>query len=132
MNPPLTEADIARVVDRFYDAVQAHPSLGPVFNPAVHDWPDHKATLVRFWSSIMLKTASYRGNPMALHRGHPIHAAHFDDWLALWETVVQAELAPEHAAQFIEHARRIARSLIYGLGLDASRRPVGLPLLGGG
>ena len=48
----LTEADIARVVDRFYDAVQAHPTLGPVFNPAVHDWPDHTATLVRFWSSV--------------------------------------------------------------------------------
>ncbi|MFZ5655469.1 MAG: group III truncated hemoglobin [Pseudomonadota bacterium] len=129
--PPLTEADIARVVDRFYDAVQAHPSLGPVFAAAVHDWPGHKATLVRFWSSVALKTASYRGQPMAMHRPHPIHAGHFGEWLALWERTVRDELPAEHADLLLDHARRIARSLMYGLGLDPARRPVGLPLVGG-
>ncbi|GAB2507244.1 group III truncated hemoglobin [Lysobacter humi (ex Lee et al. 2017)] len=128
--PALTEADIARVVDRFYDAVQAHPTLGSVFVPAVHDWPEHKATLVRFWSSIALKTGSYRGHPMALHRPHPIDAGHFADWLALWTATVQAELPPVHAAQFVEHAQRIARSLMYGLGIDAPKRPLGLPIVG--
>lgn len=127
----LTEADIARVVDRFYDAVQAHPTLGPVFAPAVHDWPEHKATLVRFWSSIALRTASYRGNPMALHRPHPIDAGHFADWLALWSATVRAELPPAQAEQFVEHAQRIARSLMYGLGIDATKRPLGLPIVRG-
>lgn len=127
---PLTESDIARVVDRFYDAVQAHPTLGPVFTAAVHDWPGHKATLVRFWSSILLGTRSYRGNPMAMHRGHPIHAGHFGDWLALWGDTARAELPGEQAELFVDHAGRIARSLLYGLGLDPARRPVGLPLLG--
>lgn len=129
--PPLTEADIARVVDRFYDKVQVHPTLGPVFNPAVHDWPDHKATLVRFWSSIALKTASYRGNPMAMHRPHAIDAAHFADWLALWSDTVREELPSPHAEQFIDHAQRIARSLMYGLGIDGTRRGIGLPMVGG-
>ena len=128
---PLTEPDIARVVDRFYDAVQAHPTLGPVFAAAVHDWPDHKATLVRFWSSILLGARSYRGNPMAMHRGHPIHAGHFSDWLALWADTARSELPADQAELFVDHARRIARSLIYGLGLDPARRRVGLPLLGG-
>ena len=68
----LTEADIARLVDRFYEQVRVHPTLGPVFNPAVEDWDAHKATLVDFWSSIELKTGRYRGQPMALHRPHPI------------------------------------------------------------
>jgi hemoglobin len=127
---PLTETDIARVVDRFYDAVRLHPTLAPVFEPAVHDWPDHKATLVRFWSSIMLGSASYRGNPMAMHRAHPIHADHFADWLALWETVVREELPVAEAERFVGHAGRIARSLMYGLGLDGQRRPLGLPTVG--
>ena len=73
----LTEADLAALVDRFYEKVQRDPELGPVFNPAVHDWDEHKATLVDFWSSVVLRTGRYRGNPMAMHRPHPIDAAHF-------------------------------------------------------
>lgn len=77
----LTEADIALLVDRFYEKVRRAPDLGAVFNPAVHDWDEHKATLVSFWSSVALRAGSYRGNPMAMHRSHPISAAHFDRWL---------------------------------------------------
>ncbi len=118
MTAPLDTTDIARLVDRFYDRVQADPVLGPVFNPAVDDWEEHKRTLVSFWSSVALGARSYRGNPMAAHRPHHIDASHFAHWLALWREVAEAELPPEHAAQLIEHATRIGRSLRYGLGLD--------------
>lgn len=123
-----TEADIARLVDRFYEKVRLDPELGPVFNPAVEDWDAHKATLVRFWSSIVLGTRAYRGNPMAMHRPHPIDAAHFDHWLALWRETAAEVLPPGQAQVFVAHAARIARSLMYGLGLDANRRPLGLPI----
>ena len=126
----LTEADIARLVDRFYDRVRLDPELGSVFNPAVEDWDEHKATLVRFWSSVALGTRAYRGNPMAMHRPHPIDADHFDHWLALWRETAAEVLPPEHAQVFVEHAGRIARSLMYGLGLDPHRRPLGLPIAG--
>jgi len=125
---PLTLADIERLVDAFYDRVRVHPTLGPVFEAAVDDWPAHKATLVDFWSSIELKTGRYRGNPMARHRGHPIDSAHFVDWLALWEVTAAEVLSPAAAARMHEHARRIAGSLMYGLGLDPARRPLGLPM----
>jgi hemoglobin len=128
----LTEADIARLVDRFYEQVRVHPSLGPVFNAAVHDWDAHKATLVDFWSSIELWSGRYRGQPMAMHRPHPIDAAHFGDWLALWESTARDVLTPPQAERFVDHARRIARSLMYGLGLDGTRRPLGLPFAGDG
>jgi hemoglobin len=128
----LTEADIARLVDRFYERVRVHPTLGPVFNPAVHDWEAHKATLVDFWSSIELRSGRYRGQPMAMHRSHPIEAAHFADWLALWETTAHEVLTAPQAERFVDHARRIARSLMYGLGLDGTRRPIGLPFVGDG
>lgn len=109
---------IEALVDRFYDRVQQDPVLGPIFNPAVHDWGQHKRTLVSFWSSVALRSGSYRGNPMAVHRPHPIRAEHFDHWLALWRDTAESMLAPEHAALFCEYATRIGRSLRYGLGID--------------
>jgi hemoglobin len=131
MTAPLASADIARLVDRFYDRVQADPELGPVFNAAVDDWDEHKRTLVAFWSSIALGTRSYRGNPMAAHRPHPIREEHFAHWLALWREVAEAELPPEHAKQLIEHATRIGSSLRYGLGLQERRGVVrALPVIG--
>jgi hemoglobin len=131
MTTPLDTADIVRLVDRFYDRVQADKVLGPIFNPAVHDWPEHKRTLVSFWSSIALGTRSYRGNPMAMHRPHAIREEHFAHWLALWREVAEAELPAEHAAMFIEHANRIAQSLQFGLGLMPRRGIIrGLPVIG--
>jgi hemoglobin len=114
----LTIAEIERLVDRFYDRVQQDPVLGPIFNPAVLDWGEHKRTLVSFWSSVALRSGTYRGNPMAAHRPHPIQAGHFDHWLALWRQTADEVLSPAHAALFTDYARRIAGSLRYGLGLD--------------
>lgn len=125
---PLTEADLVRLVDRFYDKVQRDPVLGPVFNPAVHDWDEHKATLVDFWASVVLRAGRYRGNPMAMHRPHPIDAAHFDHWLALWQETAVEVTGPENAQVLLAYAERIGRSLKYGLGLDSERRPLGLPV----
>jgi hemoglobin len=129
MDTPLAPADIARLVDRFYERVRADPVLGPVFNPAVEDWDEHKRLLTAFWSSVALGARSYRGNPMAAHRPHAITAGHFRHWLALWEDTARAELAPAQAAQMVEYAQRIGRSLRYGLGID--ERGPGLPVLNG-
>jgi hemoglobin len=115
---PLTLEDIERLVDRFYDRVQVDPVLGPIFNPAVHDWAEHKRTLVSFWSSVALRSGTYRGNPMAAHRPHPIRPEHFDHWLGLWRETASDVMSPRHAALFGEYASRIGRSLRYGLGLD--------------
>lgn len=124
----LTEADLARLVDRFYDKVQRDEVLGPVFNPAVHDWDAHKATLVDFWASVVLRAGRYRGNPMAMHRPHAIQAWHFDHWLALWRETALEVTGPDNARVLLEYAERIGRSLKYGLGLDSQRRPLGLPV----
>lgn len=126
----LRESDIARLVDRFYESVRRDPALGAVFNPVVHDWDAHKATLVSFWSSVALRTGSYRGNPMAVHRPHAISVAHFDRWLALWRETACEVLDVEHADLLCGYADRIANSLKYGLGLKGQLRPVGLPIAG--
>ena len=119
--PDLHRDDIARLVDRFYERVRTDAVLGPVFNAAVDDWPEHKRVLTSFWASVALREGSYRGNPMAAHRPHPIQAAHFDHWLALWHEVAHEVLPAAQAEVFVEHATRIGRSLRYGLDLDPLR-----------
>ncbi|WP_246455175.1 group III truncated hemoglobin [Thermomonas brevis] len=128
---------IEALVDRFYDRIQAHSDLGPVFNAAVHDWPAHKRLLTSFWTSVILRAGTYRGNPMAAHHGHPITTRHFVQWLELWRATADELLAPAQAELVHEYASRIGRSLRYGLGLPEPGReplPLGprLPLLRGG
>lgn len=108
---------LAGLVDVFYDRIQVHPDLGPVFNAAVHDWPEHKQLLTSFWSSVVLRAGTYRGNPMSAHRPHAITTRHFVQWLELWRETADEVLAPEHAELVHEYANRIGRSLRYGLGL---------------
>ncbi len=131
MNPAATfdEAAIATLVDHFYEKVRRDPQIGPVFNAAVHDWDEHKQLLTSFWASVALRTGSYRGNPMAAHRPHPIRAEHFDRWLALWSETCDEELDEVHAGRMLEYAQRIGRSLKYGLGLHAQAQPVGVPIV---
>ncbi len=130
--PPLDEQQLATLVDRFYEQVRVHPELGPVFNAAIDDWPEHKRLLTSFWSSVLLGTRSYRGQPMSAHRPHPIRAEHFDQWLALWQTTAESLLAPEHAALACEHANKIGYSLRYGLGLQERKGalPLDVPIVG--
>lgn len=127
---------LAGLVDVFYDRIQVHPDLGPVFNAAVHDWPEHKRLLTSFWSSVVLRAGTYRGNPMSAHRPHAITTRHFVQWLALWRETADEVLEPRQAALVHEYANRIGRSLRHGLGLPEpghEPRPLGprAPLLRG-
>lgn len=107
------EAGLARLVPIFYDRVRADAELGPLFNAAVDDWPEHLERLVAFWSSVMLTTGRYKGSPMAAHLKHKayISPALFDRWLALWSEVT-SEVMPAAAATALQvKAARIAESL---------------------
>ncbi|MEY2149862.1 MULTISPECIES: group III truncated hemoglobin [Rhodanobacter] len=129
----LDESRIANLVDRFYDKVQADPSIGPIFNAAVHDWPEHKRLLTSFWCSVALRAASYRGNPMSVHRAQPsIRTEHFVRWLELWRETTLEVLDENDAAQMLDYAERIGRSLRMGMGLPdrLDARPLGIPVVG--
>jgi hemoglobin len=130
----IDEASIALLVDRFYDKVRIDPLLGPVFNPVVHDWAEHKRLLTSFWASVILLATSYRGNPMSAHRPHPIRAEHFERWLALWDKTSHEILDAESAARMMEHTERIGRGLQLGLGLldRPNTRTLGIALVGSG
>jgi hemoglobin len=124
----IDDAAIAALVARFYEKVRADGVIGPLFNEAVADWPEHLDTLNKFWSSVMLGTGRYKGNPMAVHARQPIRPEFFPHWLDLWRETAGELFTPEAAAQFGEKADRIAESLKLGLfyrpgALDPPRRP---------
>lgn len=109
----IDESALRPLIGQFYERVRADPLLGPVFAAAVHDWDDHHARLADFWSSVMLTTGRYKGNPVALHL---IHAAsmtpeRFDRWLTLWRRTTDERLDPAAAAALQAKAARIAESL---------------------
>lgn len=109
----ITDATIQRLVDRFYAKVRRDPVLGPIFDAAIGDgWDQHLATMVDFWSSVMLTTGRYKGNPVAVHaRVEGIAPELFPRWLELFAETTAEEFAPEIAARFDGKAMRIADSL---------------------
>lgn len=115
--PEITEQKLADVIAAFYARVRRDQELGPIFNSAVGDWDEHLQTLASFWSSVMLTTGRYKGNPLAVHRKHveAISPALFDRWLALWRETTSELLTASAAAHLQAKAERIAESLKLGL-----------------
>jgi hemoglobin len=123
MTRQITEADIAQLVDTFYDRVRADEILGPIFKNVVHDWPEHLETLTAFWSSITLGTGRYKGRPMPVHLRHApaMTRENFTRWLSLWQQTTADLFGPEAAAIFQEKAARIAESLQLGIQFHRER-----------
>ena len=96
----ITEDGIAMLVDRFYAKVRRDPMIGPLFNAAIDDWDAHLAPLRAFWSSVMLTTGRYKGNPMGAHLKHPIRPEFFTRWLELWGETADELFVPAVAEQF--------------------------------
>jgi hemoglobin len=115
-----TEAAIAKLVDGFYAKVRRDELLGPVFARMLGDsdqeWAAHLGTLRDFWSSVMLSSGRYKGDPFSVHRRiGELDATLFARWLALFHQTCRELLPPAMAAGFEEKAERIARSLRMGL-----------------
>jgi len=90
---PVTEAQIDRVVSKFYARIRAHPALGPVFAAHAADWTAHEEKIGRFWRNALLLHRCYDGNPMQVHMAAGnVKALHFPVWLSLFDTVLDQEL----------------------------------------
>lgn len=113
----ITEQDIAHLVPTFYARVRQDSLLGPIFNGAIEDWPHHLVKLQDFWSSVMLTSGRYKGQPMVAHVRHEQYMTRkaFARWLDLWRQTTEELLTPEAAAAFQEKAGRIAESLQLGV-----------------
>lgn len=109
----MDEGGLRKLVDAFYARIRADGQLGPIFNDAVADWDDHLFKLAAFWSSVMLGSGRYRGQPVPAHLKHidRISPELFDRWLALWAQTTGDLMAPDAAAALQAKAARIAESL---------------------
>lgn len=108
----IDEEGIGLLVDSFYTKVRADPELGPVFDNAIGDgWGPHLQTMRNFWSSLMLGSGRYKGNPLAVHLAvKGIAPPLFERWLALF-TETCGELFDEEIGEaFSIKANRIAES----------------------
>jgi hemoglobin len=127
----VTETSISLLIDGFYAKARRDPVLGKVFDSAIaaDEWPEHLATMRRFWSSVMLTSGRYSGNPVAVHRAVlGLERAMFPRWLQLFEQTAHELFAPETASLFIDKAHRIAASLELAVFHRLGGPPEGLQL----
>ena len=113
----ITETEIASIVDRFYAKVRVDPEIGPVFNDAVRNWDAHLDLLKDFWSTVLLTTGRYKGNPLLAHFPLPIEERHFARWLKLFAetanevvTVAQAAIVTRKADLIAMNMKRVLAS----------------------
>ncbi len=114
----INEEALKLLVDTFYAKVRDDGLIGPVFNRAIADWPEHLDKLQSFWSSVMLTSGRYKGRPLPAHVRHAdsISAASFERWLGLWRETTDELFEPGPAVALQDKAERIAESLSLGIG----------------
>jgi hemoglobin len=106
---------IDRLVRAFYGRIRQDELLGPIFESRIADWEPHLRRMCGFWSSVVLSSGIYHGQPMRMHAPLPVDAQHFDRWLELFEATARDLFGPMVAECFIQPARRIALSLELGI-----------------
>ena len=109
----VSESEIKNLVYSFYDKVREDAELAPVFNDVIQDnWTQHLEKMCDFWSSAMLMTNRYHGNPMLKHmQVKTIKPRHFERWLELFREATKEVLTDDVAKQFDARAERIAEAL---------------------
>jgi len=108
----ISEPAIATLVHRFYGKARRDPVIGPLFEEAVEDWDAHLAKLCDFWSSVMLTTGRYKGNPVAKHVAlSGIEPPLFERWLTLFNETASELFDDAVSDEFRAKAARIAESL---------------------
>lgn len=117
LHPSIDEEMVHGLVHAFYGRIRADAELGPIFERVIGgNWDVHLAKMCDFWSSVMLMSGRYKGNPMLAHmRLKTVRPAHFERWLALFGETARAVCPPEAAQLFVGRAENIARSLQLGM-----------------
>jgi len=109
----INDSQIANLVERFYSKVRYDPLLGPIFSDAIGaDWDLYLTTMKAFWSTVMLGSGTYKGNPMAAHLPLPLLSRqHFERWLELWREAA-LDVCGNDGLIFIQRAETMAGHLL--------------------
>lgn len=126
VSPMIDETVIKALVHGFYARVRDDAQLGPIFDRVIGDgWDEHLAKMCDFWSSVMLLTGRYKGNPMIAHmRLKMVRPEHFERWLTLFRATAADLCDPHTAALFVGKAENIARSLQLGMFYRPGAPPI--------
>jgi len=110
----LNAQSIAVLVNTFYARVRQDKLLGPVFNGAIGDqWPEHLARLTDFWTSVLVASGRYKGNPMMAHLPIPqMDNDHFRRWIELWSETTAELFDPELSQNLVAKALTIGGRLV--------------------
>jgi hemoglobin len=106
-------ADIIRLVDAFYVRVRADGGLGHVFDQVAQvNWESHLPKLYNFWDTVLFRSGTYRGNPIAAHAkflpltdmSWPL----FERWLELFRATARQLFSGEKTEHLIRCAEDMA------------------------
>ena len=113
-----TRREIHDLVINFYREVVFDNVLGPVFEEVAEvDWSVHIPKLIDYWCRVLLGEVGYSGALLTAHQQvhalQPLGPEHFERWLTLFVSSVnarwsgpKAELANAHAEKVIGVLRR--------------------------
>lgn len=112
----ITEDSIKQLVDNFYIKVRQDTELGSIFNETIgysdEEWQPHLDKLYAFWSSVMLASRRYHGNPMKKHIALlPFDLSLFDRWLELFEETAYELYTKEIAIHYQAKSQKIAQNM---------------------
>jgi hemoglobin len=120
----VTEDGIRGLVDAFYVKVRADAEIGPVFARVIagDDWQPHLDKMYAFWSSVMLTSGRYKGNPVIKHTViTELRRDMFARWLTLFHETCRERFDDTVCAEFRSKAERIAESLQIAIFYRADR-----------
>lgn len=104
---------IELLVNSFYTKVKQDELLSPIFNNVeFFSWDTHIPVMVDFWETLLLDTATYKGNTMqkhiTLHRRTPLTPELFERWKLLFYSTLDELFEGENVV--IAHKRVEAMS----------------------
>jgi hemoglobin len=115
MNDSDREGRVTRLVERFYEIGRQDPMLAPIFEAAIHDWPEHIRIVADFWSHSLFGTGRYQGNPFGAHMRLDFPPEAFGRWLAAFEQAAHETLKPIEAEMAMARANHMSHSFRVGL-----------------
>ena len=109
----ITEEAIKVMVDTFYLEIRKDTYIGPIFQAVIaNDWERHLQLMCDFWSSVLLSSKRYYGNPFRAHlMVQDIKPEHFDRWLELFHTTVNKLFVPTIAEDIYARASRMGAAI---------------------
>jgi hemoglobin len=96
------------LVNTFYTKVRSNTILDAVFAPVIKDnWGPHLKLMVDFWSTLLLYSRKYSGDPLPKHLPLDLSQEHFEQWIYLFNETVDDLFD----GQIAENAKKRASSI---------------------